>query len=140
MICRAIPAVLMSALVCTLALADQPHGNVIRPRKVDAKVKGCQVSELGDFRATVGDLIELEYTFPIVPSTMPKKVAQATGKGAIKSSKLGIRNMIVPKVIGTGTYLFYFEAQDEGNGMAAVVIDRVTYEYRFKVSERRTKE
>ena len=132
---RAVSAILLIGLLCGVALADGPHGNVIRPKRVDAKVKGCQVSEPGKYQATAGDLIELEYTFPIYPAAMPRKVDQETDRGAIYPSKLGIRNLIIPKLIGTGTYLFYFEARHEGTGTAFVVIDGVKYEYSFKVSE-----
>ena len=71
----------------------------------------------------------LEYTFPIVPTTIPKAVARETDRGAIYPSKLGIRNLIVPNMVGTGTYLFYFEARHEGSGKAFVVVDDVKYEY-----------
>ena len=133
---RAISTMLVVGLLCSVALADEPKGNVIRPKKVDAKVKGCQVSEPGKYRATAGDLIELEYTFPIVPSAIPMKVDLETDKGAIYSSKLGIRNLIVPNMVGTGTYLFYFEAKHKGKGTAFVLIDDVKYEYGFEVSEK----
>jgi hypothetical protein len=135
MMIRAVSVILMIGLLCGVAFAEMPRGNVIRPKKVDAKVKGCQVSEPGKYQATAGDLIELEYTFPIYPAAMPKKVDRKTDKGAIYTSKLGIRNLIVPKLIGTGTYVFCFEARLEGTGTAFVVIDDVKYEYSFKVSE-----
>jgi len=136
MMSRAVFVILVSALLCGVALADGPRSNVIRPRKIDANIKGCQVSEPGKYRATAGDLIELEYTFPIVPSAIPMKVDLETDKGAIYSSKLGIRNLIVPSFVGTGTYLFYCEAKHEGKGTAYVVIDDVKDEYGFEVSEK----
>ena len=118
-----------------VAPADPRRGNVIRPKKVDAKVMGCQVSGPDKYRATVGDLIELEYTFPVIPSALPKKVGQEADKGALYPSTLGIRHLIVPNIVGTGTYLFYFEAKHEGTGTVLVVIDDVKYEYSFTVSE-----
>lgn len=135
MMSRAVPVILLVGSLCGVAIADKPRGNVIRPKKVDAKVKGCQVSEPGKYHATEGDLIELEYTFPIFPAAMPKKLDRETDRGPIFPSKLGIRNLIVPKLIGTGTHIFYFEARHEGEGTAFVVIDGVKYEFRFKVSE-----
>jgi hypothetical protein len=139
MMFRTISAVLVVGLLSSVALAEDPCGNVIRPKRVDAKVNGCQVSEPGEYRATAGDLIELEYTFVIAPTCMPKQVAREWDRGAIYGSKLGIRNLIVPKMIGTGTYLFYFDARHEGTGTAIVVIDKVKYEYRFEVEKAREK-
>ena len=136
MMSRAVSLMLVIGLLCGVAFADGPRGNVIRPKKVDAKVKGCQVSEPGKYQATAEDLIEIEYTFPIYPAAMPKRVGVETDKGALYPSKLGIRNVIVPQLVGTGTYVFYFEAKHEGKGTAFVVIDDVKYEYGFNVLER----
>ena len=135
MMLRTVSTALVVGLLCSVARAEEPCGNVIRPKKVDAEVNGCQVSEPGEYQATAGDLIELEYTFPIVPTTIPKKVARETDRGAIFPSKLGIRNLIVPRMVGTGTYLFYFEARFKGSGTATVVVDGVEYDYRFEVAE-----
>jgi hypothetical protein len=133
MMSRAISAMVLMGLLCGAALAEKPCCNVIRPKKVDAKVKGCHVSEPGTYRAAVGDLIELEYTFPMYPGAMPKEVERKTDKGALFTSKLGIRRLIVPKLIGTGTYVFYFDVKIEGKGTAFVIIDGVTYKYVFEV-------
>ena len=122
---RAISIVVVIGLCCRATLAEEPQGSVIRPKRVDAKVKGCQVSEPGKYRATAGALIELEYTFPIVPSAIPKAIDRKWDKGAVYGSKLGIRYLIVPNMVGTGTYLFYFEARHEGSGTAIMVIDDV---------------
>lgn len=135
---RAVSALLLLGLICSLGIAEKPEvpsGTVIRPKKVDAKVKGCQVSEPGRYRATAGALIELEYTFVIAPQCMPKHVNREWDKGAIYGSNLGIRNLVVPNMIGTGTYLFYFEARHKGSGTAIMVVDDVKYEYRFEVEE-----
>lgn len=137
MMSRAVSVMLLIGLLCGVAFADRPRNNVIRPRRVDARVKGCQVSEPGTYRANAADLIELEYTFPIVPSALPKNVSQQTDKGVMFASKLGIRNLVVPNHVGTGTYLFYFEPKRVGKGTVFVVIDDVKYEYRFEVSESR---
>ena len=136
MMSRALSVMLAIGLLCGVACADPPFSHVIRPRRVDADVKGCLISEPGEYRASVGDLIEVEYSFPVAPQTVPKKVDQETDKGAIYTSKLGIRNLIVPKIIGTGTYLFYFDAKHEGKGTAFVVIDGVKYAFGFEVAER----
>mgnify|MGYP000905681768 CR=1 FL=1 len=116
---------------------EKPQGNVIRPEKVDAKVKGCFVSKPGRYEAEPGDLIELEYTYPVVPVAWPKSVHRETDRGAIYPSQLGIRRLVVPDLIGTGTYVFYFEAKHAGKGTAFVVIDNVKYEYVFDVKKNR---
>ena len=128
---------LVGLLLSSVALGEQPTGNVIRPKRVDAKVKGCQISETGEYQATAGDLIEIEYTFPIVPTCIPEEIARETDRGAVYPSKLGIRNLIVPRIVGTGTYLFYFDARDAGTGTAMVVVDDVKYVYRFEIAEAR---
>ncbi len=134
MLSRAVCVMFLISLFHGVSLADKPRGNVIRPVKVAAKVEGCQVSKPGDYRATAGDLIELEYTFPVVPGAMPKDVAREWDKGAIYPSRLGIRSLIVPEMVGTGTYLFYFLAKHEGSGTAFVIVDGVKYEYKFEVA------
>lgn len=135
MLSRFIAGFVFAGLLCGVACADDPRGNVIRPKMVDAAVRGCRISEPGEYRATAGDVIELEYTFPIVPTAIPKDVSRQWDQGAIGPSKLGIRSLIVPKTVGTGTYVFCFEARQEGSGRAVVVIDGEKYEYRFEVSE-----
>lgn len=128
-------AVGQGAEAATARTGERPFPNVIRPKKVDAKVKGCKVSEPGKYQATQGDLIELEYTYPVVPEAMPDQVNQETDKGAIYTANLGIRRLQVPGFVGTQTYVFYFEARDKGRGIAYIVIDEVKYEYAFEVSE-----
>lgn len=92
-----------------IKVCEKPKGNVIRPRRVDAKVPGCFVSEPGHYKAAPGDLIELEYTYPVVPGGEPSEVHRETDKGAIYVSPLGIRHLIVPNLVGTGTYVVKYE-------------------------------
>jgi hypothetical protein len=40
-------------------------------------------------------------------------------------------------MVGTGTYVFYFEAKHEGQGTAFVVIDNMKYKYVFDVAKAR---
>ncbi len=51
-----------SHIVVAELSAVKPH--VLRPAREPARPFGCQVSRPGSYRATVGDLIELEYTYP----------------------------------------------------------------------------
>jgi len=137
MMFRMISGVLVTCLICAATFAEEPSGSVIRPKKVDAEVKGCQVSEPGTYQAVAGSLIELEYSFPVTPATVPKVVDRDWDKGAIYGSVLGIRHLIVPRLVGTGTYVFYFEAKHAGSGTAMVVVDKTTYTYVFEVAEAR---
>lgn len=134
MLSRLASGIAVVLLVCSVAQADEPRGNVIRPKDVDAKVPGCSISEPGDYQATAGDLIEIEYRFPIVPTATPQSVDRKWDKGAIYASSLGIRQLIVPNMVGAGTYLFYFEAKHAGSGTAIVIVDGEQYEYRFQVA------
>lgn len=134
MLSRLASGIAAVVLVCSVAQADEPRGNVIRPKDVDAKVPGCSISEPGDYQATAGDLIEIEYRFPIVPTATPQSVDRKWDKGAIYPSNLGIRQLIVPNMVGAGTYLFYFEAKHAGSGTAIVIVDGEQYEYRFQVA------
>ena len=134
MLSRVATAVALVVFVCSVVRAADPSGNVIRPRAVDAEVAGCKVSQPGEYRITVGDVIEIEYTYPVVPDAIPKTVDREWDRGAIFGSELGIRNLIVPEMVGTGTYLFYFVAKIEGSGTAFAIVDGVKYEYRFTVA------
>lgn len=134
MLSRLASGIAVVVLVCSVAQADEPSGNVIRPKEVDAKVPGCSISEPGDYQATAGDLIEIEYRFPIVPTATPQSVDRKWDRGAIYPSRLGIRQLIVPNMVGAGTYLFYFKAKHAGSGTAIVIIDGERYEYRFQVA------
>jgi hypothetical protein len=106
----------------------------VRPIQVKAKVEGCQIAKPGDYEVKVGDLIELNYTYPVVPAAMPNKVFyKQTIIGAIAISPLGFRRVIVPEMIGTVTIAFYFEAKKEGEETVALIIDDAEYVYKFKV-------
>ena len=52
--------------------STKPH--VLRPAKEPARANGCEISKTGCHKATVGDLIELEYTYPAAPGAVPGAV------------------------------------------------------------------
>lgn len=67
--------IVVAASACGSVLAvDGVKHNVLRPVQVDGNVKGTKISKPGKYRACVGDLIELEYSYPVVPGAIPKKV------------------------------------------------------------------
>lgn len=112
-------------------------GTVIRPAKDKAQVDGCQVSKPGDYTATIGDLIELEYSYPVVPTAIPKKVDfKLTLIGAVANSPLGVRNVSTPKLLGAHTIAFYFEAKKTGEDTITLEIDGKGYPYNFKVMDK----
>src|SRR4051812_46229220 len=79
--------------------------STIRPVLDNAKVEGCKIAKPGEYEAQVGDLIELDYTYPVVPGAMPKKFEFKLegGKTIISPSPLGIRRVVSPKLVGATT-------------------------------------
>jgi hypothetical protein len=123
------------ALAPRLAFAtDGVKGQTVRPVQVDAKVKGCKIAKPGDYEVNPGDLIELDYTYPVVPQAIPKKVDfKQTLIGAVAPSPLGIRSVSTPDLVGTGTIAFYFDAKKLGKDIVTLIIDGDEYVYRFTV-------
>ncbi|MBL8794532.1 MAG: hypothetical protein JNM56_11555 [Planctomycetia bacterium] len=144
--CAKLPflALLAGLLVVDLAAGEDPpsgpagvKGVVIRPARDKAQVDGCHVSKPGDYQATVGDLIELEYSYPVVPTAMPKKVDfKVTLIGAVAPSPLGIRKVVTPQLIGAHTLVFFFEAKKAGEDTVTVEVDGKGYPYKFKVLDK----
>lgn len=113
---------------------DGVDGTIVRPMTVDAKFKGCKVAKPGEYRVTDGDLIELEYSYPVVPETIPDKVSyNQTLNGAVKLSPLGIRNVTTPSLVGIGTIALCLDANQEGTDKVTLIIDGAEYEYTFNV-------
>jgi hypothetical protein len=144
--CTKVP--LFALIVCMLAVdlaagEDAPQGlagvkgTVIRPGKDKAQLEGCHVSKPGDYEATIGDLIELEYSYPVVPAAIPKKVDyKVTLIGAVAPSPLGIRKVLTPQLLGAHTLVFFFEAKKTGEDTVTLEIDGKGYPYKFKVLDK----
>jgi len=112
-------------------------GTVIRPAQEEAKAKGCKIAATGNYEVSVGDLIELDYTYPVVPDAIPKKLEhKQTDTGAVAKSPLGFRTVISPKLFGAGTIAFYFDAKKAGEETVTMIIDGTEYKYNFKVAEK----
>jgi hypothetical protein len=118
----------------TAYAAEGVHGTVVRPRQVPAKVQGCRIAAPKDYQVKVGDVIELDYGYPVVPGAMPKKVSiKQTPGGAVDASPLGIRMVTVPQLLGASTIGFFLEAKAAGQKTVSLVIDDNEYEYTFTV-------
>jgi len=141
-----LPVIALLAVILVVDLAagaDAPQGvagvkgTVIRPGKDKAQLEGCHVSKPGDYEATIGDLIELEYSYPVVPTAIPKKVDyKVTLIGAVAPSPLGVRKMLTPQLIGAHTLVFFFEAKKTGEDTVTLEIDGKGYPYKFKVLDK----
>ena len=119
-----------------------PEATLYRPSKKPAKVAGAEVSMPGDHEVCVGDMIELEYTYPVTPSTIPKEIALMDGfQGNVLPSDCGWAQGVRSELIGSQTIVFSYVAKKPGteNVWFAIVgpdgSDH-TYEYNFKVVER----
>jgi hypothetical protein len=116
------------------AAVDGVDGTTLRPRQVDARVKGCKVAEPGDYEVAVGALIELDCTYPVTPPAIPKKVDyNITNLGVVIRSQLGFRTVRTPRRVGTDTIAFYFDANREGTEAVTLIVDGVEYDYKIKV-------
>lgn len=109
-------------------------GTTIRPMQENAKVEGCTIAKTGDYEVTVGDLIAIDYTYPVIPAAIPKIVDyKQTMNEAVAKSSLGFRAVTTPRMVGTGTIAFYFEAKKEGEEIVTLIIDGAEYSYKFTV-------
>jgi hypothetical protein len=121
-------------LATTAPAVEGVKGVTVRPAQEKAKVEGCKVAKPGDYEIAVGDLIELDYTYPIVPTALPNKAEfTITLIGAVVGSPIGTRLVTTPKMVGASTIAFYFDAKKEGEDTVTLKIDTATYVYNFKV-------
>ena len=113
--------------------ATKPH--VLRPAMEPARAAGCEVSKTGFHKATIGDLIELQYAYPAAPTAAPGAVdIKQTPNGAIAASPLGTRTVDTAPA-GRRVIVFYFEAKTPGNDTVTLVIDGSPYTYHFQVDQ-----
>ena len=100
-----------------------------------ARAAGCEVSKTGFHKATIGDLIELQYAYPAAPTAAPGAVdIKQTPNGAIAASPLGTRTVDTAPA-GRRVIVFYFEAKTPGNDTVTLVIDGSPYTYHFQVDQ-----
>jgi hypothetical protein len=119
------------------AATEGVKGAIVRPARVDAKVTNCKIAEPGDYEVAVGDLIELDYAFPVaIPGAglAPKKVdSRLAPGGAVARSSLGVRSITTPGMVGGSAIAFFFEAKTEGTETVTLIIDGNEYTYKFTV-------
>jgi hypothetical protein len=132
---RASVCMLVVAMAAMSARATEGvKGTVVRPKQAKAKVDGCRIAEPKAYTVKVGDVIELDYGYPVVPGAFPKKVSiKQTAGGAVEESPLGIRMVSVPMLLGASTIGFFLEAKEAGQETVTIVIDDNEYEYAFTV-------
>lgn len=128
----------IGASLAMLALASTVSfgldGTTVRPVQEKAMVAGCKIAKPGTYEVAVGDLIELDYTYPVVPPAIPQKVKfNQTTTGAVAKASLGFRKVTTPKLVGTETIAFYFDAVKVGTETVTLIIDEAEYTYQFKV-------
>lgn len=125
----------LAALATGAFAQDGVKGTTLRPTLADANVKGCKISKPGAYSVTAGALIEIDYSFPVVPTATPKKVeAKVTNSGAVAASPLGVRS-IQTGLLGARTIAFYLDAKKAGEDTVTVKIDDAEYAYKITVKE-----
>ncbi len=136
------PCLAYAVLLIVLLSASSAHGqqgvkgSVIRPRLVKAQVAKCEIAKPGQYNATSGDLIELEYTYPTNGTAIPTQVGfTQTLIGAIAPNPLGIREVFTPNEVGLAKIAFYFDARNAGSDDVWLIIDKNQYKYTFVVSK-----
>lgn len=131
-------AVSFLGLVVSVSRAtDGLDGVTVRPRQQEARVQGCKIAAPGVYEVEVGNLIELDYQYPVVPGAIPAKLdSKQTATGAVAKSPLGFRKVTTPMLVGAVTIAFYFDAKKAGDETVTLIIDKQEYAYTFKVVAR----
>jgi hypothetical protein len=71
--------------------------------------KNAETAQVKDkISVNVGDKIEITWTYPIVPASLPKKVEAKSDSDSVKFNE--IRRVSRPKLIGSGTLGAFFVA------------------------------
>ena len=107
--------------------------NIIRPVLVDGEVDGTQIAKPGEYQVTVGDLIELEYSYPTVPTAIPKELRFRSSVRSVVGSTGVAKEVIVPGLTGVSKKAFCFRATSEGTSEVTLNIDGNQYQYSITV-------
>jgi hypothetical protein len=129
---------LMVAFSCARGSAEllDTNGSLVRPELVDGVVPGTWVSQTGDYSAIVGDLIECDYGYAVIPGAIPEKIDYAlTQNGSVQLSYIGIR-AVNPMAVGATTYAFFFKAKRRGDDTITIIVDDQEYQYDVHVQSR----
>jgi hypothetical protein len=133
--------ILFSLVVFSLELSAQNSGaTIIRPAKVDAKIEGTSIAEPGDYAINIGDLVDLGYTYPVVPAAIPKKLSfKLSEDGILQPCDPTVFDVVTPELVGSGSKTFCYKAVDSGRVSLTLTIDENSYDYSFDVQARQGK-
>ena len=130
---RFIVCAAMVALFSNPAFAQDISTSIARPLMVDGKVGGTQIAKPGNYRITAGDLLELEYTYPVVPAAMPKELNSTSTDSNVLSADGNAKTVVVPGLMGAGKKAFCFRATKAGTSNVTIKIDGNEYQYSITV-------
>ena len=99
---------------------------------VDGKVGGTQIAKPGDYRAKVGDVLELEYSYPVIPAAMPKELKSTSSDNDVLGAD-SPKTVVVPGLMGAGKKAFCFRATKAGSSNVSITIDSNEYHYSITV-------
>ena len=119
----------LSSFVGPAAHAQDTSTNIVRPMLVDAKVNGAQIAKPASYSVAVGDRLELEYSYPVVPPAIPKTLTSESSDADVLVGKSGPKNVVVPGLMGAGKNAFCFHAKSQGNSTVTLNIDGKRYQY-----------
>lgn len=127
----------LSALILLLsisAFAQDHEPCIVRPFKVEAKVSGAEVARPGSYDVSVGDYLEFEYSFPVVPDAMPQKLDfHVSNDDVLDATEPVVRDVVAPGLMGTGAKAFCFRAANPGTTTLKLRIDDNEYQYSVTV-------
>jgi len=136
---RLILSVVLTVIFSTGGQSYSQSGSnsILRPHLVDSNVSGAKISKTGDYVVQVGELIQIEYSYPVSPRFSPKEIKfQLTGM-AIKTIGSEAKN-VSTRLMGSGRKSLCMEATKPGTSKLKLLIDENCYEYDFVVKGKRT--
>lgn len=125
--------VAIAASLTNSGIAQVTPTRIVRPMQVDAKVGGTQIAKPGSYTVAVGDLLELEYSYPVVPAAMPKELNSKSSDADVLAGDSAPKNVVVPGLMGAGKKAFCFHTLAPGNSTVTLNIDGNEYQYSITV-------
>ena len=107
---------------------------IIRPFMVESKVAGAEIAKPGAYTVSVGDVLELEYSYSVTPQAIPKKLDSTISEsGALSTTDVVVKNIVVPGLAGNSATAFCFRAIEAGTESITLFIDGNEYHYSIAV-------